>query len=91
MWTKIKKVYITGTAALINNIDLYFQEYLEDVECEILKPYFIQPTVGDISIKDYIEVNSAISLGMMGIGEGIGGMNFKNQTLADKIPRLVKK
>ncbi len=87
---RIKKVYITGTAALINNIDLYFQEYLEGVECEILKPYFIQSTAGDISIKDYIEVNSAISLGMMGIGEGISGMNFKSQTLADKIPDWLK-
>lgn len=87
---KIKKVYITGTAALINNIDLYFEEYLEDVECEILRPYFIQPTAGDISMKDYIEVNSAISLGIMGLGEGIVGMNFKNQTLADKIPDWLK-
>ena len=25
---KIEKVYITGTASLVNNIDLYFQEYL---------------------------------------------------------------
>ncbi len=86
---KIKKVYITGTAALINNVDLYFQEYLSNVDCEILKPYFIE-TIGDISIKDYIEVNSAISLGLMGIGEGITGMNFKNQTLSDKIPDWLK-
>ncbi len=57
---KITKVYITGTGALINNVDLYFQEYLLDVECEILKPYFVDNT-RDISIKDYIEVNSAIS------------------------------
>ncbi len=85
----IKKVYLTGTAALINNIDLYFQEYLENVDCEILKPYFIQ-TIGDISIKDYIEVNSAISLGMMGMGEGITGMNFKRQTFSDKIPNWLK-
>ncbi len=86
---KIKKVYITGTAALINNIDLYFQEYLGDIKCEILRPYFIQAT-GDINIKDYIEVNSAISLGLMGIGEGITGINFKNQTLSDKIPNWLK-
>lgn len=39
---KIEKVYITGTAALINNIDLYFQEYLEDTKCEILKPSLLQ-------------------------------------------------
>ncbi|MCI8384032.1 MAG: hypothetical protein HFJ33_04110 [Clostridia bacterium] len=87
---KIKKVYITGTAALINNIDLYFQEYLEEVDCEILRPYFVQTTVGDLSIKDYIEVNSAISLAMMGVGEGISGMNFKGQTLSDKIPDWLK-
>lgn len=86
---KIKKVYLTGTAALINNIDLYFQEYLENVSCEILRPYFIE-TIGDISIKDYIEVNSAISMGLMGIGEGITGMNFKNQTFTDKIPDWLK-
>jgi len=86
---KIKKVYLTGTASLINNIDLYFQEYIEGVDCEILKPYFIE-TTRDISIKDYIEVNSAISLAMMGVGEGISGMNFKNQTFGDKIPDWLK-
>lgn len=86
---KIKKVYLTGTAALINNIDLYFQEYLENVHCELLKPYFIE-TTRDISIKDYIEVNSAISLGMMGIGEGIEGLNFKTQTFSDKVPDWLK-
>lgn len=82
---KITKVYITGTGALINNVDLYFQEYLLDVECEILKPYFVDNT-RDISIKDYIEVNSAISLALMGLGEGISGMNFKKPSLADKLP-----
>ncbi len=86
---KIKKVYLTGTASLINNIDLYFQEYIEGVDCEILKPYFIE-TTRDISIKDYIEVNSAISLAMMGVGEGISGINFKNQTFGDKIPDWLK-
>ncbi len=86
---QIKKVYLTGTAALINNIDLYFQEYFEEAECEILKPYFID-AVGDLSIKDYVEVNSAISIGLMGIGEGITGMNFKSQTFGDKIPDWLK-
>ena len=86
---KIEKVYITGTAALINNIDLYFQEYLPDVECEILKPYFVEKT-RDISIKDYIEVNSAISMALMGLGEGVTGMNFKKKTLSDQIPNWLK-
>ena len=86
---KIEKVYITGTASLINNIDLYFQEYLPDINCEILKPYFVEQT-RDITIKDYIEVNSAISIALMGLGEGIAGMNFKKQTLADSIPSWLK-
>ena len=86
---KIEKVYITGTASLINNIDLYFQEYLTDTECEILKPYFIENT-RDINIKDYIEVNSAISIALMGLGEGVTGMNFKKKTLSDQIPNWMK-
>ena len=60
---KIDKVYITGTGALINNVDLYFEEYLEDVRCEILKPNFIKLSP-DLNIKDYVEVNSAISLAL---------------------------
>ena len=86
---KIEKAYITGSMALINNIDLYFQEYFLDVECEILKPFFVTNTK-DISTKDYIEVNSAISLALMGLGEGIQGMNFKKMQIADKLPDWIK-
>ena len=86
---RFDKVYITGTAALINNIDLYFQEYLEDVKCEILKPYFITNTK-DISIKDYIEVNSAISLALLGLNEGVTGMNFKSGSFQEKLPEWLK-
>jgi Tfp pilus assembly protein PilN len=86
---KITKVYITGTASVINNIDLYFQEYLGGVECEILKPYFIKPT-REINIREYIETNSAIALALSGLGEGIGGLNFKKQTLEEKIPDWLK-
>ena len=86
---KISKVYLTGTATLINNLDLYFQEYLSEIDCEILKPYFINPTK-DISIQDYIEVNSAISLALSGVGQGIQGINFKKQTFNEKIPDWLK-
>lgn len=86
---KIDKVYLTGTLSLVNNIDLYFQEYIPEVECEILKPYFIKQ-VKDISIKDYIEVNSAISIALMGLSIGITGMNFKNLGFMDKVPDWLK-
>lgn len=85
---KIEKVYITGTGALINNIDLYIEEYLENVRCEILKPSFIKISP-EINIKDYVEVNSAISLALSGLGEGVSGMNFKKSTLMDKLPDIL--
>ena len=86
---KIDKVYITGTAALINNIDLYFEEYLENVKCEILKPGFIKISP-EINIKDYVEVNSAISLAISGLGEGIAGINFKKANFVDSLPDFLK-
>ena len=86
---KIEKIYITGTGALINNVDLYFEEYLENVKCEILKPNFIKISP-EINIKDYVGVNSAISLALSGLGQGISGMNFKKTTLIDKLPDFLK-
>lgn len=88
---KISKVYITGTASVINNIDIYFQEYLEDIKCEILRPYFIRLVGTEINIKDYIEVNSAIALAMQGLGEGLKGINFKKESLMDKLPDWLTK
>lgn len=86
---KIDKVYITGTASVINNIDIYFQEYLGDIKCEILRPYFIKTLDPKINIKDYIEVNSAIALALQGLGEGIKTMNFKKKSLKDQLPPVL--
>jgi len=88
---KIEKIYITGTMSCVNNIDLYFEEYLGAVDCEILKPYFIQELSNSVNMKDYIEVNSAIALAMQGLNEGIPGMNFKKATLKDKLPEVKRK
>ncbi len=87
---EINKVYITGTATLINNIDLYFQEYLNEASCEILKPSCLNTTKDKINIKDYIEVNTAISLALYGDGEGIDGINFKKQGFNEKMPDWLK-
>ena len=84
----IHKVYITGTLSCVNNIDLYFQEYLGKVKCEILKPYFIQDMVKEVNIKDYIEVNSAVSLALQGLGEGVKNINFKKNSLKDSLLNL---
>ena len=86
---KISKVYITGTAALINNIDLYFSEYLNGIDCDILRPDFVKITP-DINIKDYVEVNSAIALALVELGEGVKGMNFKSPSFMDKMPDFIK-
>ena len=82
---KIDTIYITGSAVVINNIDLYFQEYLKNQKCEILKPYFIPESI-KINTKDYIEVNSAIALAMQGLGYGIKAMNFKKASWKDNLP-----
>lgn len=86
---QIDKIYITGTGSIINNIDLYFQEYFPSIKCEILKPYFVPENV-KINIKDYIEVNSAIALAMQGLGYGIKGLNFKKTSISDQMPEWLK-
>lgn len=83
---KIDKIYITGTGCVINNIDIYFQEYLKDIKCEILKPYFLNNIpMTKINIKDYIEVNSAIAIALDGVGQGIKGLNFRKESLKSKL------
>lgn len=81
---KINKVYITGTASVINNIDLYFEEILNGIECQILKPFFIEDTP-KINIKDYIEVNSAISLALQGLGYGARNINFNKKGIGEQL------
>lgn len=75
---KIDKIYITGTLSVVNNVDLYFQEFFNTEQCEVLKPYFLKDNI-KINIKDYIEVNSAISLALQGLGYGLKDMNFKKK------------
>lgn len=74
----IQKVYITGTGSMVNNADIYFQEYLEGIPCETLRPYFIK-TTGDMTIKDYQEVNSATALALYALGIGPMELNFKGK------------
>lgn len=87
---KITKVYLTGTLSVINNVDLYFQEVLENEKCEILKPFFITDTP-KISIKDYIEVNSAIALALQGLEYGVKDVNFKKQTFNERLNNSLAK
>ncbi len=81
----ISNIYITGLAAVINNVDLYFQENFPDKECEILAPFFIQKTNVKLNIKDYIEVNSAVALALSGLGVGHKGINFKKSSSLEKL------
>ena len=88
-WRKIKKIYLTGTMASINNIDLYFQEFLPDFESQILQPSFLKSNT-KVNIKEYIEVNSATALALSGLGEGIQAFNFPKSTTGDKIKQFLK-
>lgn len=84
----IEKVYITGTGALVNNIDIYFQNYLKDIDCEVLKPSFLTNN-SKINIKDYIEVNSAIALALQGLVKNEDAVNFKSESGTKKILELL--
>lgn len=81
----IEDIYITGSASIINNIDLYFQENFLDKKCEILTPFFAQKSNLKINIKDYIEVNSAIALSLEGLGLGTSEANFKHNGKLDAL------
>lgn len=81
----IDRIYITGTLSVVNNIDLYFQEFFNTEKCEILKPFFIKDTI-KVNIKDYVEVNSAIAMALQGLGYGVKDMNFKKHSFADSLP-----
>ena len=80
---EIEDIYITGSASIINNIDLYFQENFPDKKCEILTPFFAKKSNLKINIKDYIEVNSAIALSLEGLGLGTKEANFKQNGKLD--------
>ena len=86
---EIGEIYITGLAAAINNIDLYFQENFPDKKCEILTPFFIKKTNVKLNIKDYIEVNSAISLALQGLGIGAKDINFKSKGKFDQLSQAL--
>ena len=73
---EVKKVYITGTGAIISNIDIYFSEIFPDIDCEVLKPFFLGRSASNI--KDIIEVNSAIALALDGLGMADLDLNFNS-------------
>ena len=77
--TSISKIYLTGTGTAINNIDIYFQEYISNCKCEILKPFFVESSSIKISVKDYIEVNSAIALALEGVEGKNRDLNFSDK------------
>lgn len=84
----VEKIYITGTGAIINNIDIYFQDYLKNTQCEILKPAFINNN-SKINIKDYIEVNSAIAIALQGLDKNNKEINFKSESNVEKVFSLI--
>ena len=86
---KISKLYITGIGATISNIDLYFQDYLKNIKCEILKPFFINSNSLKVPTKEYIEVNSAIALALDGLGFLNKDLNFVSTTKIESLENIM--
>lgn len=72
----IKKIYLSGTGAIVGNVDLYFKETFLDYECEILNPFFISKSSSNIN--DIVETNSAIALALDGVGMADTDLNFNS-------------
>ena len=86
----IDKIYLTGSGTVINNIDLYFQENFLNSKCEILTPYFVDRNSLKLNIRDYIEVNSAISLAMQYLEKRNKNINFStNSETWDRIKEVL--
>lgn len=78
----IHKIYFSGTGVTINNIDMYFQDRLNDIQCVLIKPSFLDAQSLKIGIKDYIEVNSATSLALSGLNIGLANeLNFGTKSV----------
>lgn len=74
---KVDNIYLTGSGIAINNIDLYFQNYFENVHCEMLKPSFLKTGSLKFPLKEYMEVNSATALAIEGAASTMPELNFK--------------
>ena len=76
----VDKVYLTGSGALLNNIDIYFQEMLPNVKCEILKPFLAESGSLKVSMTDYVEASSPMSLALSQLGVGMfKDLNFRGK------------
>ena len=84
----IDNIYITGTATIINNIDIYFQDYFNNISCQVLKPSFISNT-SKLNIKDYIEVNSAIAVAVSFLDKK-NNMNFIQQSGLEQVWKILQ-
>lgn len=93
-YSEIDTIYITGLGTAINNIDLFFQDYINSVKCEVLKPFFTESGSIKVPIKEYIEVNSAIALALDGLGYLNKDLNFENTvslSLDADVGKIIKK
>ena len=76
----VDKVYLTGGGALLNNVDIYFQEMLPNVKCEILKPFLAEAGSLKVSMTDYVEASSPMSLALSQLGVGMfKDLNFRGK------------
>ena len=78
----VSRVYLTGSGTVINNMDLYFQEYMPNIKIELLRPYFLEGANIKSNLKDYMEVNSAMALALNALGVGLKDVNYATSASA---------
>lgn len=87
----INTLYITGSATIINDIDLYFETELASVTVERLKPHFLANNIeANKKIKSFMEVNGAIALAVSPAKIDKESINFNPTNAFETIKSTVK-
>lgn len=78
-------IYWTGSGSIINNVEVYFQQYFLNAKCEVLKPFFLDVSPVNLPIKEFMEVSSAISLALNGLEFANGEFDFSKGSFDKRI------
>lgn len=86
---QIKALYLSGSAVIVNNVDLYFQENFPSLRCDIVRPFFV-PKKDRSMKKEIVEVNSAIAIALNGLGLIDSSIDFSKSAKRNASPVPIK-
>ncbi len=87
----INKIYLTGSAVIINDIDLYLENEIGGITVERLKPHFLANNIeASKKMKELIEVNGAIALAISPTKFDKENINFNTVNILEETKTILK-